>query len=109
MRSIAGNGSLRLTGIYNPLIRQILPEPAYMEDPEERLKRPRISLGTFTDPLKLLFQKDILINLVFGGLVYTVWSMMTASTTGLFKTLFLLTDLQVGLAFLPNGEFDISP
>lgn len=74
-----------------------------MQDPEERTPK-KITLSTFTEPLKLLIQKDILINLIFGGVVYTIWSMVTSSTTGLFKEKFNLSELQVGLAFLPNGK-----
>ncbi|KAH6972475.1 major facilitator superfamily transporter [Ilyonectria sp. MPI-CAGE-AT-0026] len=102
MRTIAGNGTLRLQGVYKPLIQRFRKEPEYMQDPEERTPK-KITLGTFTEPLKLLIQKDILINLIFGGVVYTIWSMVTSSTTGLFKEKFNLSELQVGLAFLPNG------
>ncbi|KAK1598209.1 major facilitator superfamily transporter [Colletotrichum navitas] len=103
MRTIAGNGSLRLGGVYKPLILYLKKEPSYLEDPEEPIQRERITLMTFFEPLRLLIQRDILINLVFGGVVYTVWSMVTSSTTVLFKQRFNLSDLEIGLAFLPNG------
>ncbi|KAE9578225.1 hypothetical protein CGMCC3_g5845 [Colletotrichum fructicola] len=103
MRSIAGNGSLRLGGVYKPLIRLVTKEPDYLEDPEEPLPRKKVTAATFLEPLRLLVQRDILINLIFGGVVYTIWSMVTSSTTGLFKQLFNLNELQIGLAFLPNG------
>ncbi|KAK2059761.1 major facilitator superfamily transporter [Colletotrichum caudatum] len=103
MRTIAGNGSLRLGGVYKPLILYLKKEPNYLEDPEEPIQRKKITLMTFFEPLQLLIQKDILINLVFGGVVYTVWSMVTSSTTVLFKQRFNLSDLEIGLAFLPNG------
>jgi hypothetical protein len=51
-----------------------------------------------------LREKDILVSLIFGGAVYAVWSMVVASTTGLFKDRFALNDVLAGLAFLPNGE-----
>ncbi|KAF0322283.1 major facilitator superfamily transporter [Colletotrichum asianum] len=103
MRSIAGNGSLRLGGVYQPLIRLVTKELDYLEDPEEPLPRKKVTAATFLEPLRLLVQRDILINLIFGGVVYTIWSMVTSSTTGLFKQLFNLNELQIGLAFLPNG------
>ncbi|KAK0377144.1 major facilitator superfamily transporter [Colletotrichum tamarilloi] len=103
MRSIAGNGSLRLGGIYKPIIWYLGKEPEYLEDPDEPIPRKKVTLMTFVEPLRLLIQKDILINLVFGGVVYTIWTMVTSSTTILFKELFGLSDLQTGLAFLPNG------
>ncbi|GKT85575.1 major facilitator superfamily transporter [Colletotrichum tofieldiae] len=103
MRTIAGNGSLRLEGVYKPLVQFFKKEPDYLENPEEPIKRKEVTLMTFVEPLRLLVQKDILINLVFGGVVYTVWSMVTSSTTGLFKHRFNLSELEIGLAFLPNG------
>ncbi|KAJ0120147.1 hypothetical protein J7T55_001002 [Diaporthe amygdali] len=103
LRTIAGNGSLRLSGVYQPLIRRILKEPKYMEDPGEKPEVEKVTLKTFIAPLKLLAQKDILALLVSGGMVYTIWSMVVASTTGIFKERFVLNELMLGLAFLPNG------
>ncbi|KAI0126655.1 major facilitator superfamily domain-containing protein [Xylariales sp. AK1849] len=77
MRSIAGNGSIRLKGIYNPLIRLVTKEPNYMQDPEEAIVRKRITVSTFTDPLRLLLQKDVLLNLIFGGVIYAIWRVGT--------------------------------
>ncbi|KAH8897306.1 MFS general substrate transporter [Thozetella sp. PMI_491] len=103
MRTIAGNGSLRQRGIYRPLVDNFKKEPAYMQDPEESVGGKKITLGTFIEPLKLLGERDILFNLLFGGLVYAIWSMVTSSTTGLFKSQFGLSELVLGTAFLPNG------
>ncbi|KAK2590254.1 hypothetical protein QQS21_012070 [Conoideocrella luteorostrata] len=103
LRTIAGNGSLRLVGIYQPLIRRFVREKGPMDEPENLAPRPKITLSTFLNPLKLLAEKDILANLIFGGTVYTVWSMVVASTTRLFKDRFALNDLLLGLVFLPNG------
>ncbi|KID62568.1 Major facilitator superfamily transporter, partial [Metarhizium hybridum] len=103
LRTIAGNGSLRLSGIHQPLIRRFVKEKHPLEEPDYMGPRPKVTLATFLRPLALLGQKDILVSLVFGGTVYTVWSMVVASTTGLFKDLFQLNDLLLGLVFLPNG------
>ncbi|KAF5121895.1 Itaconate transport protein [Metarhizium anisopliae] len=103
LRTIAGNGSLRLSGIHQPLIRRFVKEKHALEEPDYMGPRPKVTLATFLRPLALLGQKDILVSLVFGGTVYTVWSMVVASTTGLFKDLFQLNDLLLGLVFLPNG------
>ncbi|KAF7949825.1 uncharacterized protein EAE97_003334 [Botrytis byssoidea] len=103
LRSIAGNGSLRLSGIYQPLIRRVQTEPSYMEDPDKDFVQKKITFTTFIEPLKLLYRKDVLFNLLFGGVVYTIWSMVTSSTTGLFKDQFGLNELLLGVVFLPNG------
>lgn len=104
LRTIAGDGSLRLSGIHQPLIRRFVREKEYMEEPENLGPRPKITLLTFLRPLKLLTEKDILVSLIFGGTVYTVWSMVVASTTSLFKDRFQLNDLILGLVFFPNGK-----
>ncbi|PSR75447.1 major facilitator superfamily domain-containing protein [Coniella lustricola] len=103
MRSITGNGAIRVRGIYKPLYYYIKGEPPYMEESDEPILRKPVQLKTFTDPLKLLGQTDILLNLIFGGVVYAIWSMVTSSTTLLFKGPFHLSELTLGLVFLPNG------
>ncbi|KAI1122939.1 MFS general substrate transporter [Nemania abortiva] len=104
LRSIAGNGSYRLAGIYQPLIRYCTKEPEYMQDPPPGQVRKKINVRTFTDPLKLLAEKDIFLQLLFGGVIYTIWSMVTSTTTGLFKASFGLNEFLIGLCFLANGS-----
>ncbi|KAF3799337.1 Itaconate transport protein [Colletotrichum gloeosporioides] len=104
MRSIAGNGSIRLDGMYRPLARYVRGDPEYVEQSSVKSSpRKKVTFMTFVEPLRLLIQKDILINLVFGGIIYAIWSMVTSSTTGLFKESFGLNELQIGLCNLPNG------
>lgn len=103
LRSIAGNGSLRLAGIHQPLIRRFMKDPPYIQDRDDAYSPPKVTAKTFIEPLLLLKEKDILLSLIFGGVIYAIWSMVTSSTTGLFKQIFHLNELQLGLAFLPNG------
>lgn len=105
LRSIAGNGSLRLKGIHQPLIRKFKKDPPYMIDPDENFDLPKVTFMTFVEPVKLLTEKDVLTSLIFGGVVYAIWSMVTSSTTGLFKEHYHLNERLLGLAFLPNGMF----
>jgi Ca2+/Na+ antiporter len=104
LRSIAGDGSLRLSGIHQPLIRRLIKTPEYTQEADNEYSPPKVSIMTFVEPLLLLKEKDILLSLIFGGTVYAIWSMVTSSTTGLFKQIFGLNELQLGLAFLPNGN-----
>ncbi|OLN83084.1 MFS antiporter QDR2-like protein 2 [Colletotrichum chlorophyti] len=103
MRAIAGNGSLRLEGIYKPLIRYVTKEPKYIQEPDEPLNRKKVTLWTFLRPFRLFKERDLLINLVWGGFIYAIWNMVTSSTTPLFKVRFNLSELLLGVAFLPNG------
>ncbi|CAG8956905.1 hypothetical protein HYFRA_00012360 [Hymenoscyphus fraxineus] len=102
MRHIAGNGTIRLDGIYWPLIRKFRKEPSYMTEPDDAITTNKVTFLTFIEPLKLLKEKDVLCNLIFGGAIYAVWSMVVESTTALFKENFGLTELLLGVAFLPN-------
>jgi hypothetical protein len=79
-------------------------EKEYIEEPGHMASRSEITFKTFVTPLKLLKEKDVVVSLIFGGIVYTVWSMVVASTTGLFKDRFALNDLVLGLVFSPNGK-----
>ncbi|KAH7419053.1 major facilitator superfamily domain-containing protein [Cadophora sp. MPI-SDFR-AT-0126] len=101
LRSIAGNGTIPLTSIYRPLIYKTPPYPLRRD--QNLISSKKITVSSIFSPLKFLFEKDVFITLFFGSIVYTVWSMVTSSTTALFQTRFNLNDLQVGLVFLPNG------
>lgn len=104
MRRIAGNGSVKVKGIYKPIVN-LNHALVSVPDPECEASgdKPRVTIMTFVEPILLLTQKDIITNLVYGGVVYTIWSMVTSSTTDLFKQAFGLNELQVGLCYLPNG------
>lgn len=102
LRSIAGNGTTQLHGIHRPLLYNFAPSPEALTDRDLPPKK-NITFTSIVAPLKFLFEKDVFITLFFGAVVYTVWSMVTSSTTALFQEPFALTDLQVGLIFLPNG------
>ncbi|EFX05151.1 major facilitator superfamily transporter multidrug resistance [Grosmannia clavigera kw1407] len=105
MRRLAGDGHLRQKGIYQPLMYKFVKEPSYISDPEEEAASAKksISLATFVEPLRLLTQKEIILNLIYGGVIYAIWSMVTSSTTSLFQSNFGLDETLIGLAYLPNG------
>jgi len=102
LRSIAGNGTLRLDGIHRPLIYRFSPPSDALLD-REPIPRKKVTVSSIVAPLRFLFEKDVFITLFFGSIIYTVWSMVTSSTTALFQSRFHLNDLQIGLVFLPNG------
>lgn len=105
MRRISGNGSVKLRGVYKPLVnlnKGSTGEP-HLSDEQCSNSRPRVSLTTLIEPVLLLLRQDVIINLIYGGIIYTVWSMVTSSTTSLFKQRFGLDEMQIGLCYLPNG------
>ncbi|KAL2871161.1 major facilitator superfamily domain-containing protein [Aspergillus lucknowensis] len=89
-RSIAGNGSIPLSGLHKPLAYVFSPPKAWTEH--------------ILHPLAYIFEKDIAALLAWGAVAYTAWSMVTSSTTTLLLHGFpFLTEWQLGLCFLPNG------
>ena len=104
-RAIAGNGTIRLRGVYRPIFQKFRKEPDYLIEQNLNFKLPKVSLFTIAEPLKFLFEKDVFATLLFGSIVYTVWSMVTSSTTSLFVEHYHLSQLLIGFAFLPNGMY----
>ncbi|KAL2203372.1 MFS general substrate transporter [Sarocladium strictum] len=104
-RQIAGNGSVRLHGIQKPLIYMLSPPKTWIRSPAtSKSQIPAISLKKLLAPIAHITEKDILALLVWGALVYTVWSMVTSSTAySLLRGFPYLNEWQLGLCFLPNG------
>lgn len=106
LRHLAGNGTICLHGWHRPLSYRIIGLPRPVFEPITKPVRLKPSLqGMVLSPIRMLCEKDILVTLLFGSVVYTVWSMVTASTTHLFQAHYRLSDIVVGFAFLPNGSY----
>ncbi|KAK4202915.1 major facilitator superfamily domain-containing protein [Triangularia verruculosa] len=114
LRHIAGNGTIPLRGIHRPLVFRhiskhwVQPGSPSGQDGEATVPSPRFTLRSVLSPLQFLFEKDVFVTLLFGAFVYTIWSMVTSSTTALFQPRYQLSNLQVGLIFLPNGAACVS-
>ncbi|KAK0624561.1 major facilitator superfamily domain-containing protein [Bombardia bombarda] len=111
LRRIGGDGSVPLRGIHRPFICTSFKEHWQQqkegrgsdESDELTAPTPKMTMATITSPLRFLAEKDVMATLSFGAIVYAVWSMVTSSTTVVFQPRYGLTNLQVGLIFLPNG------
>ena len=126
LRCIAGDGSVEVEGwTYTPWVKIFRgrlgsgsTSSAEKSQPEDRgekttdpknkkkcsTKRPKLEWFTIVEPLRFLFEKDVFVSLLFGSIVYTIWSMVTASTGSTFKERYGYDDLILGLCFLPNGN-----
>ncbi|KAF2177631.1 MFS general substrate transporter [Zopfia rhizophila CBS 207.26] len=105
LRRVAGNGSVHLTGIHQPLaskFKSVKEEDGGGERDVAHAPE-KLELKDFISPLKLLKEKDILLSIGFSGIVFAIWIMIVASTTGLFKRTFRLNEVLLGLVFLPNA------
>ncbi|OQD65998.1 hypothetical protein PENPOL_c005G01789 [Penicillium polonicum] len=103
LRSIAGNGTVPLKGINKPIIYAICGQKDAQKDSTPSGKKGKVTFKTMWAPLTFLFEKDVFITLLYGSIVYTVWSMVTSSTSDLFEKQYGLNSLEVGLTFLGNG------
>ncbi|KAK0732386.1 major facilitator superfamily domain-containing protein [Apiosordaria backusii] len=114
LRHIAGDGSIPLRGIHRPIVTHHIrkywkqPHTSSSNQVDVIASSPRFTLVSVLSPLRFLFEKDVFVTLLFGAFVYTIWSMVTSSTTALFQPRYQLSNLQVGLIFLPNGAACVS-
>lgn len=103
-RQIAGNGSVPSDGFrYQPLYEMVRSKKVAHTHQSTQAARERITWRIFFEPMKFLLEKDVACTLFFGAVIYTVWSMVTSSTSTLLSEHYGLSVLQVGLCFLPNG------
>ncbi|KAA8913035.1 major facilitator superfamily domain-containing protein [Sphaerosporella brunnea] len=101
LQTIAGKGEVQTRGIYRPLG---LKPPSYATQPQNtNRKKEKLSIAVFAAPFKFILEPDVFVSLFFGGIVYTVYSMISSSTTTSLQNLYKLNDLEVGLAFGANG------
>lgn len=101
---IAGNGTVPLKGMHKPLIYMVIGQVGAKEDAKPGVEKSKVTFRTVIAPLRFLMEKDVFVTLFFGSIVYTVWSMVTSSTTPLFQKAYGLNSLEVGLTFLGNGK-----
>lgn len=106
LRRIAGNGEVPLEHwYYRPLLWSFLQNSRTPNRNLEDQTAPRtvsaeikpakpFSFKIFIRPFKLLCEWDALCALLFGGCVYTAWSMMVASTTYLLKDIYQFSTIQ---------------
>ena len=85
LRTVAGNGSVPLHGIYKPWIYYITRQTYAQEDAKPSGAKKKVTWKTVLAPLTFLGEKDVFITLFFGAIVYTVWSMVTSSTSDIFS------------------------
>ncbi|KAI0052527.1 MFS general substrate transporter [Auriscalpium vulgare] len=98
LRSIVGNGSIRPLRVYLPLVPII---GRHRGAPTDTTRPPR---KPFTNPLRIFTYPDVVVLLVFNGVIYAVYYGVTASISSLFKKAYpYLNQTTTGLCFLAIG------
>ncbi|KAG9230645.1 major facilitator superfamily domain-containing protein [Amylocarpus encephaloides] len=108
LRSIAGNGTIRLSCMQRPLIHMIRPSPDTTCEPDTRSKfkvpLTFLSARSFVEPLYCLGNRDIFLASLFGAIAFAICTTVIATTTTMFSDHFYhLSYMFLGLAFLPAG------
>ncbi|CAI7645964.1 unnamed protein product [Penicillium pancosmium] len=103
LRTVAGNGTVPLHGLHKPFIYHFTGQKDADPNSVPSSEKKKITFKTVVAPLGFLGEKDVFITLFFGAIVYTVWSMVTSSTSDLFESTYGLNSLEVGLTFFGNG------
>jgi MFS family permease len=104
LRSIAGNGSLPLANINQPLVWKckFFGNAVHVDESLQPAARPITPKKKFLEPLYLFKERGILLSLTFNSIVFMIWMMVTVTTTTLFQKAFGVNEALIGLAFVPN-------
>jgi MFS family permease len=106
-RKVVGNGSVPAQGWNMTIIDFIRRRrgPKLRADAPGSGAAPKRELR-FPNPinaLRVVFQKDLALLLLYNTLIYLVFILITATLSTEFADIYDLTDLQLGLCYLPYG------
>jgi len=97
LRAIVGDGSIIPPPLYRPVIPLVSRAQA---DPSADKPPPR----AFTNPLRLLTYPDVVILLLFNGIIYAVFYGINTTLSTLFAQIYpFLDETDIGLCFLGIG------
>ncbi|BFZ60270.1 hypothetical protein YB2330_001306 [Saitoella coloradoensis] len=109
LRAIVGDGSVEARGVNASLWELARRRRRRRKSGLERVhsrgggERPKFRFPNPIAPLAILKEKDVACALLFSGVFYGVWYMVTASTSVIFEDKYGLNETEVGLTFLANG------
>lgn len=100
LRSVAGNGSIPLKGVkHEPLLAACTPWKKTdglqaPQDPKDLPPKEKLSARMFFEPILFLLEKDVACTLFYGAVIYSVFSMVSASTSNLLADNYNLSVVQ---------------
>ncbi|TVY45223.1 Itaconate transport protein, partial [Lachnellula subtilissima] len=106
LRSIAGNGTIRLKPIQQPLIhmfRSSSDTPFDSDLASFCVRTKSLSMDSILEPFHCLFQKDVLATAIVGSVVFAICTTVITTTTTMFEQHYHISAFTIGLAFLPAG------
>ncbi|KAK4244886.1 major facilitator superfamily domain-containing protein [Corynascus novoguineensis] len=103
-RKVVGNGSVPARG-WNMTVVDYLRFRRRSDDADFPVSGPRRELR-FPNPinaLRVVFEKDLALLLFYNTMIYLVFILIAATVSTEFADIYHLTDLQIGLCYLPYG------
>lgn len=106
-RNVVGNGSVPARGWNRTILdffrsrRQQHPPPA--DDTPDGTPKRKLRFPNPFNALRVVFEKDLAILLLYGALVYLVFILISATLSTELAEIYKFNNLQIGLCFLPYG------
>ncbi|KAK4152056.1 major facilitator superfamily domain-containing protein [Chaetomidium leptoderma] len=104
-RKVVGNGSVPAQGWNTTAVDFLRRRRKPQQQPDAPGGGPRAELR-FPNPLnalRVVFEKDLALLLLYNTLIYLVFILIAATLSTEFADIYDLTDLQIGLCYLPYG------
>ncbi|KAK4097399.1 MFS general substrate transporter, partial [Parathielavia hyrcaniae] len=105
-RRVVGNGSVPARG-WNmtalDLFRCRQKPPRTGDDPDSVALERKLRFPNPLNALRVVFEKDLALLLFYNTMIYLVFILIAATLSTEFAAIYHLTDLQVGLCYLPYG------
>ncbi|KAI5793284.1 major facilitator superfamily domain-containing protein [Geopyxis carbonaria] len=103
-RKVVGNGSIAPSGINVNVVQLLRRQNKTREDSEQpRAPKPELRFPNPLHSVRLIMEKDMGLVLFINSIFYTAFYTIMASLPSLFKDIFRLNELQIGLCYLPFG------
>lgn len=106
LRSIAGNGTIRLKSPQQPLIylfRSSSDTPFDSDLANFCGRTKSLSVNSFLEPFYCLSQGDVLVNALLGAVAFAICVTVISTTTTMLEGHYHISAFIIGLAFLPAG------
>ncbi|CAG8949605.1 hypothetical protein HYFRA_00007838 [Hymenoscyphus fraxineus] len=106
LRSIAGDGSIRLSRAQQPMLHMVKRSKDTVREPDRNsfsASLTFLSASSFIEPFYCLKQKDVIITSIVGAATFGISTAIIATTTTMFHGHYAFGYVGLGLIFLPAG------
>ncbi|KAH8591353.1 major facilitator superfamily domain-containing protein [Bisporella sp. PMI_857] len=102
-RGIAGNGTIKLAKLRQPLFNILRQSSDTAFDADTNLAPANLSISSFIEPLRYLVNWQLVPSLLIGAVAFGIVATVVTTTAPLFQARYNLSILLSGLAYLPGA------